>query len=369
MRLSVIVPVYNMEAGEKLKWCLDSLAAQTLPEGEMEVIMVDDCSTDGSFALMKEYEKAYPEQFLAVHSPVNHHQGGAKNIGLSLAKGDWIGFIDADDWITGDYYARLLGKAEETGADMVGCDYCFVSEHTFKPGKRVANNRSDQTGVLDEEKYRKLILDTGSLVVKIYRRGIIYGDRPEADANRLQDRTRAVDAGGTFRGKPVDVFPEDIFYEDNAVCNTWVLRAKHFEYIPEALYYYYQHSASTVHTISEKNLKDRCTAGRMIVSEAKRHGYFEKYQPEIEFLYTVLFYVNTLFSAMPKEQHIRHCYAFTKNLGQEMKETFPDFQKNPYYQERIHAEEKKLIAMQMKSQLLFYCYYRVLWAYRNFRRK
>ena len=350
MRLSVIVPVYNMAGEDKLKHCLDSLVEQTLPDGEIEIIAVDDCSTDNSFELMQDYEKRYPGRFIAIHSPVNHHQGGAKNIGLGIAKGEWLGFIDADDWVVPDYYERLLRKADETGADMVGCDYSLVDSYTFTPGKIVHNNNSEQTGIMDEEKYKKLLLDTGSLVVKIYKRNIVLGDKTP-DAN----------------GK-MDVFPEDIFYEDNAVSNTWMLRVKHFEYIEEPLYFYFQHDASTVHTVSKKNLEDRMTAGRQILSEAKENGYLERYKDEIEFMYTVLFYVNTLFSAMPKKMHIEYCYNFTKKMGAEMKKAFPNFQENPYYKERIHAEEKKFIGMQMKSHLLFYVYYRLLWFYRDLRR-
>ena len=103
--------------------------------------------------------------------------------------------------------------------------------------------------------------------------------------------------------------------------------------------------------------------------EAQRQGYADTYRPELEFLFTVLFYVNTLFSAMPKEQRIPNRYAFTGALAEEMKRTFPDFQQNPYYQERIDPEEKRLIAMQMKSHRQFYFYYRALWAYRDLRKK
>ena len=349
MRLSVIVPVYNMAEGGKLQFCLESLVHQTLPEGSYEIIAVDDCSTDNSMEILREYAEQYPDRFKAVHSPVNHHQGGAKNIGLSMAKGDWIGFIDADDWVTPDYYERLLNRAVETGADMVGCDYSLTDEHSMKIGKIVSNNTQEQVGVMNTEKYRKLLLDTGSLVVKIYKRYIIFGEQND----------------GTFQ----KIFPEDIFYEDNAVSNTWMLRVKHFEYIAEPLYYYYQHAESTVHTISEKNLQDRITAGRMLLTQARTYGYLETYRLEIEFMYTVLFYINTLFSAMPKASHIRKCYKFCRDLGKEMKETFPAFQDNPYYQQRIHPEEKKLIAMQMKSHLKFYCYYRLLWFYRGLRKK
>ncbi len=369
-RLSVIVPVYNMAADDKLKWCLDSLVHQTLPDEDIEIIAVDDASTDNSFALMKEYEQQYPGRFIAVHSPVNHHQGGAKNIGLTIAGGEWIGFIDADDWVTADYYEVLLKKADETGADMVGCDYSLVNSHTMEVGQVVHNNTFEQTGVMDKEKYRKLLLDTGSLVVKIYKRELVFGELVPAiqGANAMVSGSASDSWQQEVYEKRVHIFPEDIFYEDNAISNTWMLRAKHFEYIQEPLYYYYQHDASTVHTISKKNLEDRMVAGRMILEQAHKYGYFEDYKEEIEFMYIVLFYVNTLFSAMPIEQHIQDRYNFCKQLGEEMKATFPEFEKNKYYQERVHAEEKKLIHMQMRSHAQFYAYYRMLWAYRGIRR-
>ncbi len=349
IRLSVIVPVYNMASEGKLAFCLDSLVGQTLPEGSYEIIAVDDCSLDNSFDILKDYEKRYPTRFKAIHSEVNRHQGGAKNIGLAVARGEWIGFIDSDDWIAPDYYEKLLKKADETGADMVGCDYNLTDKQSFEVGKVVHNNSADQTGVLDREKYRKLILETGSLVVKIYKREIILGDYKAGSAQKT------------------DVFPENIFYEDNAVSNTWVTRAKHFEYIQEPLYYYYQHGASTVHSISRKNLEDRMTAGRLLLDSARKGGYFEEYSKEIEFQFTVLFYVNTLFSAMPRKYRVKGAYSFSRNLAKEMKETFPDFQNNPYYKEKIHPEEKKLISYQMKSHLFFYIYYRLLWFYRDLR--
>ncbi len=366
-KLSVIVPVYNMASDQKLNYCLDSLVNQTLPDGSYEIIAVDDCSTDNSLDIMKDYEKRYPGKFIAIHSEVNHHQGGAKNIGLSIAEGEWIGFIDADDWVTPDYYERLLQKAEDTGADMVGCDYQLTEEHSMKEGQRVPNNNSEQTGIMDTDKYRKLLLDTGSLVVKIYKRYLIFGDNDYTQAEIKANRDYYLN-GADKTSVMKKVFPEDIFYEDNAISNTWMLRVQHFEYIPEPLYYYYQHQSSTVHTISRKNLEDRVVAGRMIMQEAREHGYLEQYKDEIEFMFTVLFYVNTLFSAMPRKQHIKDAYSFCRALGKEMKETFPDFQNNKYYQERVHAEEKKLIKMQMESHLKFYVYYRLLWFYRNLRK-
>ena len=108
IRLSIIVPVYNMAADGKLQYCLDSLVNQSLKDEEYEIIAVDDCSTDNSWEILKNYQNRYPDKFIALHSEKNLHQGGAKNIGLAIAKGEWLGFIDSDDWVVPDYYERLL---------------------------------------------------------------------------------------------------------------------------------------------------------------------------------------------------------------------------------------------------------------------
>lgn len=339
MKLSIIVPVYNMAGGGKLQYCLDSLVGQTI--ADYEIIAVDDCSTDTSMEILSEYAQKYPQKFHAVHSPVNKKQGGAKNIGMDMAKGEWIGFIDSDDWVTKDFYERLIQKGEETGADMVGCDYHLTSRHDMTIGQVVHNNKKEQTGILNEEKYKSLILDGGSLVVKVYRREIV------------------IDHPGRF--------PEGIFYEDNALGNSWMLRAKHFEYIQEPLYYYYQHDSSTVHTFTRKRCEDRMEAGRIMLAEAERYSYLDKYRAEIEFSFTQLFYVNTLFTYMQAVRPVS--YGFVKKLGDEMRKNFPQFRQNPYYLERVHEEEKKLINMQMKSTLCFMCYYRLLWTYRNWKKR
>ena len=109
MQLSVIVPVYNMAGEGKLNFCMDSLLNQTIVD--YEIIAVDDCSTDESWKILQDYEKRYPEKFRVAHLEENRHQGGAKNAGLKMAQGEWIGFIDSDDWIAPDMYERLIGRA------------------------------------------------------------------------------------------------------------------------------------------------------------------------------------------------------------------------------------------------------------------
>lgn len=338
MTLSIIVPVFNMAAEGKLEYCLNSLVNQTITD--YEIIAVDDCSTDNSLEILRFYEESYSSKFKVIASPDNRKQGGAKNLGLEQAKGDWIGFIDSDDWVTPDFYERLLSSAEETGADIAGCDYHLTYEHSMKIGQVVHNNKPEQAGTLNKEKYRSLILDSGSLVVKIYKRHIIF-DYP----NR---------------------FPEHIFYEDNAISNSWMLRAKRFAYLQEPLYYYYQHDTSTVHTITRERCEDRMEAARVMVREAREFNFLEEYYPEIESSFTTLFYVNTLFSYMAGVK--KKEFGFIRELGKEMKETFPGFMENPYYQERVHEEERRLIRMQMKSTLYFMIYYQLLWSYRKFKK-
>ena len=340
MKLSIIVPVFNMAADNKLTWCLDSLINQTITD--YEIIAVDDCSTDESLEILRDYEKRYPDRFRAIHSEVNHHQGGAKNIGLRAAGGDWIGFIDADDWIVPDYYERMIGRAESTGADIVGCDYSMVHEHTYEVGEEVVANSSDeQVGELNHVAKASLILDGGSLCVKIFRRQTIID-------NEMW-------------------FPEDIFYEDNAVSNSYMLSAKRFEYIKEPLYYYYQHGDSTVHTFSETRCNDRLASARIMISEAKRLGIMDEFHDEIEYKYTLLFYINTLFTYMPCVKPTRVSYV--KAMTKELLMTFPEFRNNHYYQERTAAEEKKLIDMACKSAFRFVIYYKLLWGYINLRKK
>jgi len=338
MKCSVIVPVYNMAADKKLEYCLNSLMRQTLKD--MEVIAVDDASTDRSLDILRRYEADYPEKFRVIHYEKNKRQGGAKNEGLKIASGEWIGFLDSDDWVAPDFYEKLIGKAEETGADVVGCDYSLVSEHTMEIGRVVRNNTDSQTGICDEEKHRKLAMRPGSMVIKVYR-------------------------GSMIRENGLD-FPEGIFYEDNCAGTVWMFYCRRFEKVNEPLYYYYQHDVSTVHYISEEKCRDRMKAGELMVMECSSRGFLTKYRPEIEFRFAEIYYITTLFSYMSGVKHRK--LSFLAELRDGMKKYFPEFQKNPYYLKEIGEEERKLARLHQKSNLGFYCYYIALHAWRRWKR-
>jgi hypothetical protein len=206
-------------------------------------------------------------------------------------------------------------------------------------GQHLPGNNPGQSGVLDAEKYRSLILDGGFLVLKIYRRAIIY-DYP----NR---------------------FPEGIFYEDNAIGNSWFLRAKRFEYLPEPLYYYYQHDSSTVHTVTEERCKDRLAAARLMIAEAHEFGYYDEYLAELEYKFTLLFYLNTVFSYMRGVKRPR--YRFVKALVKELQAYFPRFRENCYFLARHDAEVQRLAALHCRSTLLYMLYFKLLYFYRDLR--
>lgn len=329
MKLSIIVPVYNMAADGKLEYCLNSLINQTI--SDYEIIAVDDASTDNSLEILRKYEGKYPERFKVVHYTVNKRQGGAKNEGLKVAKGEWIGFIDSDDWVTPDYYEKLLKKAQETGADMVGCDYSLVNSHTMEVGQVVPINSPEQTGVLDLEKHKLLVMRPGSMVVKIYKHEVIR-------ENQL-------------------CFPEGIFYEDNCAGPVWSLYFNHFEKVEEPLYFYYQHQASTVHYITEAKCQDRMTAAGLLYEECKKRGFLEKYGKEIEYRFVELYYVITLFSYMTGVEKPK--VSFIKALRRGAVEITPEFEKNSYYLRETGQEEQKFIALQGKSDMLFFWYYRL----------
>lgn len=339
MKLSVIVPVYNMAKENKLQFCLDSLLHQTVTD--LEIIAVDDASSDDSPKILQEYHDRYPGRVKIVLSKENKKQGGAKNTGLDLAEGEWVGFVDSDDWVSPDCYEKLLAKAEETGADVVGCQYCVVYSHTFEVGDIVKNNTPEQTGVLTVEQHKSLLNHFGSMVVKIYKREIL-------EKNKLR-------------------FPEKIFYEDNCAGPLWSLHFTHFELVDEPLYYYYQNAESTVHVITVERCYHRLQACEILLREMQERGFYDTYKDELEYLFITLYFKNTLFSYMlsPKREK---GIAFVKELKSGILRYFPNFRQSKYYV-IPDAEEAKMIDLLMKNTYAFYFYYTFLWFYRRNLRK
>ena len=111
--VSIIVPVYNAE--KYLRKCIESIRSQTLED--IQIILVDDGSVDLSGEICDEYAKS-DERIGVIHKP-NRGLVSARKSGLQLAKGDYIGFVDSDDWIEKDMFSDLYQLALGTGADIV----------------------------------------------------------------------------------------------------------------------------------------------------------------------------------------------------------------------------------------------------------
>ena len=113
-KVSVIIPVYNTE--NYLKKCLDSVCNQTLKD--IEIICINDCSPDGCLEILREYASK-DERIKIIDFKENKGAACARNAGIDAAQGEYLGFVDSDDFIDLDFYEKLYNKAVETGADAV----------------------------------------------------------------------------------------------------------------------------------------------------------------------------------------------------------------------------------------------------------
>ena len=130
--VSVIVPVYNAE--RFLRECLDSLVGQTLRE--MEIICVDDGSTDGSLNILEEYEKM--DERVVVISKENTGYGDSMNVGIKRAQGEYVGIVEPDDFMELDGFEKMYKLAQESGAEVVKANF-----YRYATGKRAQAEKSE----------------------------------------------------------------------------------------------------------------------------------------------------------------------------------------------------------------------------------
>ena len=113
-KVSVIIPVYNVEP--YLEKCLDSLINQTLKD--IEIICINDCSTDNSLNILEQF-KNKDERIKLINLKENKGAAAARNEGLKIAKGEYLGFVDPDDYVDLNFYEELYKKAKQDDADIV----------------------------------------------------------------------------------------------------------------------------------------------------------------------------------------------------------------------------------------------------------
>ncbi|MBE5921848.1 MAG: glycosyltransferase family 2 protein [Lachnospiraceae bacterium] len=138
IKVSVVIPIYNAE--KYLKKCLDSVNNQTLKD--IEIILIDDGSTDGSAIICKEY---LSDSRITYYHKENEGLAAARSDGMARAHGEYIGFVDSDDWLELDAYEKMYSAAKSNNADIVFCN-CVENEdgHRFTPEMRSgAYNREE----------------------------------------------------------------------------------------------------------------------------------------------------------------------------------------------------------------------------------
>lgn len=183
--VSIIVPVYNAEKG--IRRCVDSILGQEFTD--FELLLVDDGSTDGSPAILDAYAAA-DQRVTVIHKP-NSGVSATRNLALGKAKGTYIQFLDADDWITEDATKLLVRSALENNADMVIADfYRVVGDDVARKGQIGGDATS-----LSRQEYADLMMKDpadfyyGVIWNKLYRASIIrdHGVRMDETLNWCED--------------------------------------------------------------------------------------------------------------------------------------------------------------------------------------
>ena len=243
--VSIIIPVYNVE--KFLRKCLTSLVEQTFQD--REIIAVNDGSTDHSLDILREFEQKY--DFITVIDQKNRGMSKARNRGLSLARGEYICFIDSDDYVAPNFLERLYNACVENDAQISCCYFYYLfpnSGFTFEYPFRC-------NGVFTrEEAMNKLLRDMQiqSLVWnKMYKRSLF------TDYN-IQ-------------------FPR-IAFEDMATANRVFAHAERIAVLDEPLYYYVQRSGSTLATINASKINDFIRAVAMVRVSLEKSGQFCQYR-------------------------------------------------------------------------------------------
>lgn len=163
-KVSVIIPAYNAE--KTLAVCLGNLVHQTL--SDIEIILVNDCSTDNTLSIMMDCEAQFSDKVIVVNSDVNRGAGGARNVGLCYASGEYIGFVDSDDIVVPEMYEKLYKKAIEGDYDIVDCGY-----YNEAVDNAIVHTSDELAGILDDYKRSELIASGGYFWSRIFKKSFL----------------------------------------------------------------------------------------------------------------------------------------------------------------------------------------------------
>lgn len=223
-KVSVIVPVYNVE--QYLDRCVDSLLRQSLDD--MEIILVDDGSPDGCPRMCDALAGKYP-QIKVIHQE-NQGLGPARNSGLEIAGGEYVAFVDSDDFVEPNMYERLYDLARENDADFVGCDYAYYID-----GKATPVHAYDRPLNLKGGDAQKILLDMLGAPPE-YHDDVVYG----MSVWKAIYRRSVIEQYGVR-------FPSREMISEDIIFNTEYLKhAESASYTPEVFYYYVRENTGSL---------------------------------------------------------------------------------------------------------------------------
>jgi glycosyltransferase involved in cell wall biosynthesis len=305
--VSLIVPVYN--SSKYLGECVDSLLNQTMED--IEIILVNDASEDNSYEIMEKYAKSYPEKIKLINSKVNLRQGGARNLGLKIAQGEFILFVDSDDIVHPDYVKKMYEHLSNSDADYVICGYTGIGPYAtcatvdFSQNKKM--NWDNSLCVLnnkilnDNDRKKLLVFETGGVWTKLYRK--------------------------SFLEKENLLFPEKLKYEDNYWDNVSDICTRKIILLDDILYYY-RFNPNSTNNLDDLSHLDRLKIEEMIFEKFQSAGLINVYYSEVEFNIAYRYYNNSY------RRFFNHIHPFPwddiKRMRCFIKNNFPNIYKNKY---------------------------------------
>lgn len=267
-KVSVIIPCYN--SIKTIDKCMQSVLKQTIGFDNLEIILVDDASTDDTLAYLKRFEEEHSKNTILIPFDENGRQGTARNVALTYASGEYVSFLDSDDWMDEDMLENLYDKAK-----AFDCDMCGGGMYREDGSGAIIKDQlpSGNPYNISDEAGRRFIIAAGTAV------GIWA---------RIYKREWLLNTGITF--------PERIQYEDNYWQCMVNLVIQRFYVFDRAFYHYYVNPNSTVNTLTRNKIEEEIEIELRCLSTYLELGIFETYREEFVGKFCKGYYVNPLLS-------------------------------------------------------------------------
>lgn len=308
--VSVVVPCYN--ASYYLEKCIDHLLQQTIGVENIEIILVDDASTDNGATLdiIMKYEQEYGDTVIAVSLEKNMRQGGARNIGISHATGEYLIFCDADDWLMPEALEHLYDAAREYGADVVEFRIKDIMDHRIEIDI-VEKGKGSFLTEIDTEKKRKEFL-------------VQVDDRLSLGSQKKLYRL------SMLKENQIRFVEHRIFEEPSFMVPVRLFEKRHY-YLDEELYICFLSPYSSMRGDWGEHKWDNPHVWRHLVNDLEDRGLLKEYYSELEYLFMSWGFGLSIRMALQKG------YVLTKDelrfLIDMMAEMFPNIRKNKYLKE------------------------------------